>query len=104
MKPPICPWRGLLSHTVAGALAKIELDGIWKSHPGILVRLATRFFHLLPHSCTGASELLQKNISAREQNEPGATKKCRQERHALEDDRNFIMPRHNPARPRAVGQ
>jgi hypothetical protein len=60
-------------------------------------------FPLLSSPCTGASGLLQKNISAREQNESGATKNCCQERYALEDDRNFIISRHTLARPKAVG-
>jgi hypothetical protein len=57
---------------------------------------------LLSYPCTGAGGLLQRNINAREQNESGATKKCRQERRALEDGRNFIISRRALARPKAV--
>ena len=85
MKPPICPWRGLLSDTVGGTPAKMSQRAVeWRleessGHSG---RRAIRFFHLLSYPCTGARRAFAENIWLREQNESGATKKCRQERHS----------------------
>src|SRR6478752_4560871 len=106
MKPPICPWRGLLSDTVGGTQAKksqCAVERRLEESSGHCRRRAIRFFTYCPIRAPARGGLLQENAGMREQNESGTTKRCRQERHSAGGRPQFHHFQHTLARPKAAG-
>src|SRR3954451_10335604 len=106
MKPPICPWRGLLSDTVGGTQAKkfsVRSKDIWKSHLGIVVVARFDFSLTVLSVLRREAAFCRKTLACANKTSPVRPKGAVRRGTALGDDRNFIISRQTLARPKAAG-